>query len=652
MLRRRPDIRLVAPLGLFLGMLLLYLATLTDVHTFDALSYASGVDLKPWTEMFHPHHLAYGPLGILALKVAQAAGYEGRAAVPLQVVNAVAGALGVALFFTTVRRVTQRIDLALVAALLLGSAYAYWYYSIEIEVYTIATLFLLICLELVIRQFGAPSRGRMLALGLVQGGAILFHQTNLLFCVPLVVGLLIPVRDTAGPAHLAPVRDRLKGWWIYALALGLCVALPYLFVGIVVSGFRSPDQFMAWMTEYARTGWWGGPITGKKWSDLGTGVAETLAQPGGALLWLLLAGLLLLHLRRIAAGPRPLLAVLLSWLLIYGGFFLWWEPNNIEFWIASLPPALLLLALALRGERRWAPGVWIALAVAGTALGINYDSITRRGDSRTDLQRTIVSVLGRHSGPADLLLVPDGLIELYLPYYEERYNYLSLNALLYATSGNWDAACAQLRQRIDSSLHAGAAVFIADEVLNPPRLLLERHRFNAEQVRDCLAPYSPDLQPLAMPENVPAYWRIPTAQERAEEAGWSFAGSSQGWQAINAERSQFAGGWLLSPDKDCMLISPLLHLDADHYAAIEIRLSNRTAAQRARLFYAGPDQQFSEEHSILWELQPTTQAVSYRVDLRGRPGWEGIISRLRLDPALGGSGDEILIEHVQLIPYP
>src|SRR4249920_2825770 len=95
-----------APVVLFLLTLAIYLTTLTQVHTFDALSYVTSVERKPWTEVFHPHHLAYGPLGILALHVGRTLGYTGGAALPMQVVNALAGALGVALFYALVRRVT------------------------------------------------------------------------------------------------------------------------------------------------------------------------------------------------------------------------------------------------------------------------------------------------------------------------------------------------------------------------------------------------------------------------------------------------------------------------------------------------------------------------------------------------------------------
>ena len=89
------------------------------------------------------------------------------------------------------------------------------------------------------------------------------------------------------------------------MTLALAVALPYLLVGVGVSGFRSWAAFDAWLTEYARTGWWGGPITAQKWAGLATGLADTLAQPGGALLGLLLLGLLIAHLRIAAGRPTP-----------------------------------------------------------------------------------------------------------------------------------------------------------------------------------------------------------------------------------------------------------------------------------------------------------------------------------------------------------
>jgi hypothetical protein len=655
----------MAPIALFIILLTTYLSTLTQVHTFDALSYVTSVERKPWTEVFHPHHLAYGPLGVLALQIGRALGYTGGAAVPMQVVNALAGALGVALFSSIVRRMTQRDDLALAGALLLGCGYAYWYYAVEIEVYTVATLFLIVCLDILTRPGWWCSRRSLLLLGLAQGGAVLFHQTNVLLCGPLAVMFGVqmldgPRFDTAQGRRTTDDERRTAGdhqwpvvirrWSIYAVTLALTVALPYLVVGVGISGFRSWAAFDAWLTEYVRTGWWGGPITAQKWAGLATGLADTLAQPGGALLGLLLLGLLIARLRSLLQGPRPLVAGLATWLLVYGAFFLWWEPDNIEFWIASLPPALLLLMLALRGERRWGAGVWLALAVAITAAATNGGAITRRGDPATDLQRLIARQLAARSQPADLLLVPDGLLELYLPYYERHDNFMSLNQALFDNGDDWDRACAAVRERVDMALHAGATVYVSDETLHPPTLLLERHHLQPAQVTACFAPYGGALQFVPMPQTMPAYWRLAMGQERAEGAGWRFDTFAEGWQGANIQQELFAMGWHFVPGSDPALTSPLLDIGADRFAAIEIRMANGTAAHDAQLFFAGPDGAISEARSARWTLKPGPAAVTYRIELAELPGWQGRITRLRLDPVGVGDGGQMRLEWVRLVP--
>jgi Dolichyl-phosphate-mannose-protein mannosyltransferase len=656
------DRRSVAPIALFLLSLAAYLTTLTQVHTFDALSYVTSVERKPWTEVFHPHHLAYGPLGVLALHAGRALGYTGGAALPMQVVNALAGALGVALFYAIVRRVTHRADLALTCALLLGGAYAYWYYAVEIEVYTVATLFLIICLDILTRPGWWQARRSLLGLGLAQAGAVLFHQTNVLLCAPVAVTLVWLALDDGrrtkdqrptmqgGTPVRTPWSLVLGPWSIYALTLGLTVGLPYLFVGVGVSGFRSWAAFEAWLTEYARTGWWGGTITAHKWAGLALGLSGTLAQPGGALLGLLLLGLSIAHLRALRAGPRPLVAALTTWLLVYGGFFLWWEPDNIEFWIASLPPALLLLALTLRGEWPWGPGVWLALTIALATMSINYDSIARRGNPANDLQRLIARELAARSRPADLLLVPDGLLELYLPYYEQHDNFLSLNQALFDSDDDWDRACAAVRERIDTALHAGATVYLADEALRPPALLLDRHHLLPEQVTACFGPYGSTLQFVPLPRPVPAYWRLAMGQQRAEGDGWRFDRFAEGWQAANVQQQLFAQGWHFVPSSDPSLTSPLFDIDAAHYTAIEVRLANGTAARDAQLFFAGPDGAIGEGRSARWTLEPGSAAVTYRIELANLPGWRGRITRLRLDPVGVGDGGAMRVEWIRLIP--
>jgi hypothetical protein len=636
--------RALAPL-LFLVTLGMYLATLTQVHTFDALSYILSVERKPWRELFHPHHLAYGPLGALALTIGKALGYAGGAAVPMQVVNAVAGALGVACFFRVVEHTTQRIDLGLAMALLLACSYAYWYYAIEVEVYTVAALLLIACLAMLTNS-ATPSVARMLLLGLAQAGAVLFHQTNILLCIPIAIWWLLHWR--AEPKRIGQL---IVCGIAYASSLVLVVVAAYLWVGFGVSRFSGMDAFLAWMTEYARTGWWGGPITLEKWRKLGEGLSETFALGWGGHVVVALVVVGAIGYQLLAISYR-LSAMLLTWLFSYGAFFFWWEPDNIEFWIASLPPALLLLALALRKLRPWGVASFALIALT-IGLGItNFNAIEQRGDANTDLQRTIARTLAANSTPADLLIVPDGLQELYLPYYQQHEYFLSLNQAIFDAGGDWNAACTLIYSRIETARYAGATTLIAADALQPPAELLARHRLTQPQIESCFAPYQRELQAVKLPTQVPAYFRLPFAQEYADTVGWQFTQSALGWRSANVSNELFAHGWRMQPASDPSLTSPLVQIDTSQFVAIEIELANSTNARDAQLFFLGENGQANEVLSIRWQLSPRHEVQTYRLELQSTPGWQGIVTRLRIDPIGVGDGGEVRLVAVRLVGTP
>jgi hypothetical protein len=644
--------RRLIPGVLFLVTSFIYLSTLTQVHTFDALSYVLSVERKPWTEVFHPHHLAYGPLGALALALAQALGFTGGAAIPMQIVNALTGAVGVGLLSQSIFTLTKRWDLALLSGMLLASSYAYWYYAVEIEVYTVAALLLIVCLQL-ISQPGTPTRQRMIWLGLAQGGAILFHQTNLLLSGPILLWWWL-------------LHQRRPSWqaffdlcW-YGFVLAFSVGAPYLWVALGVSGFRSADAILAWLTEYARTGWWGGPITWEKLQKLGQGLANTIADGNdNADGWGAAIGLGLLMIAAIAWRSQrhpttqrtALQAACLAWLLIYGAFFFWWEPDNIEFWIASLPPVLLLFAMLLE---RTAPWGWLSGSVLVLALingRVNYAAITKRGDATTDLQRQIARALAERSTPADLLVIPDGLQELYLPYYEQREQFISINQAIFDANGDWAGACATIQQRIEIARHAGATALIAADALQPPAEVLERHRLSQDAIDSCFARYRSELQPLGLLPPLPAYAVLPTAEQLARGSGWQFEQSQLGWQAFNIEQSQItATGWRFIPLSDPNLLSPLLAIETQAWQGIELVIANESQARDAQIFLIGEDGQTNERRSERWELRPGAEAQRYTLDLRENPGWQGIVTRLRIDPVGVGDGGSLRLIAIRLIP--
>jgi hypothetical protein len=650
----------VASVLVFLASLALYLATLTQSHTFDALSYARDVDTKPWQELFHPHHLAYGPLGALVRALAQALGWEGRAVLPLQVANALAGALGVMLFLRLVHRLTRRLDLALCGALLLGGSYAYWYYAVEVEVYTIAAVLLVVCLGLLAALLREPRREIAAALGAVQGLAVLFHQTNVLLCVPVALALWLAGRQQ-------PWAQQRVLWLAYGGPLALVAGGAYLLVGFGISGFRSVGEFVAWTTAYARTGWWGGPLDSTQWDDLVRGLSSALAHPYGVLLWLLLLGLAVFYLRHLAQRYRRLALCLLAWLVIYGAFFFWWEPDNAEFWIASFPPALLLLLLALgAGGRPWHAGVWVALAVGLAMVVGNYEAVTLRGSAFASPQRQIAAELAQRSEPGAFVLVPDGLQELALNYYEERTNTLSLSQVLAESGGDWPESCARLRERIEAELGRGVAVWVGDGVLKPQRIdtryadpLLARFRLVPEQVRACFAPYLPDLTAHDLGAALPTYYRLPAAGELLAGAGWDFGSSRWGWRLYNGYAAAFSfydtdDTWNFLPQDDPYLLSPRVEIDTTRYWAIQVRLAKEVANREGQIFFMDETGIISEERSVRWELANHADLKTYHLDLREHPAWRGTLAGLRLDPSTGpdeDSDERVYIAWLRLLSY-
>ncbi|NJO06390.1 MAG: hypothetical protein HC876_13165 [Chloroflexaceae bacterium] len=379
---------------------------------------------------------------------------------------------------------------------------------------------------------------------------------------------------------------------------------------------------------------------------------------------LLFASIVLVALRRLVRVHRPLVLLLLIWLLVYGAFFFWWEPDNIEFWIAILPPALLLLVLALQAlGTAWHAGVWLALIAGFAMLGLNCAAILERGRGDYTPQLQIARLLGTYSQPGDLLLVPDGLQELYLRYYEQRSSAVSLNGVLQASQGNWDIACALLQGRIEATLHSGAAVLIGEGVLRPVAVqtpygdpLLERFALSEAQVAACFAPYAAQLRTINLGEGLPTYYRLPTAQEMLEGDGWDFTqGTARwGWQAGNVLGEYFDGdGWGFFPATDPYLVSPRIHIDTARYQAIQVRLAKKVSNREGQIFFMDATGIIEEDRSIRWELTKHSRLKTYHLDVRDHPAWAGVLAGLRIDPTIGkdqDDGEHLQIAWIKLIP--
>jgi hypothetical protein len=606
---------------------IIYLLTLTEVHTFDALSYIFDVTRKPWQEIFHPHHLAYGPVGAIATWLAGGS----DAAHAMQRVNAIAGGTGVAWCGAIAARRWQRSDLTIVSMLALGGSYAFWYYAVEVEVYTLATFFLIGVIWMI--DTPAPRTTQWaLGLGAMLSGALLFHQTNVLLAIPLLV--------VAG-TEITKNRPVWRPWFIAGLSASAFVLGAYLWVMVGVSGFRSSDQVRAWVLQYANTGWWGGRGT---LADLAMGISNTVASLNGGFFLLIAIGVSLLAIR---SRQLSIWSIWLSvWLLVYGGFFFWWEPDNIEFWIGVTPVAVLLLITPLANTRPWRVHSVIALTLSIMVASSNYGAITLRGDARTDLQRTIASAVAAASQPADLLLIPDGLQELYLPYYHNHAYFLSVNALM-TTHQTWAESCTALNAQIDQTQQAGAAVIVAADFLTPSLTMQKRFGIAPDAVTDCLVQILPNFTPLPLPTNIPSHLRLAPAGAQLMRGAWRTLNRAPlGWTLTNATPLTGAD-WTIQVDNDPALVSPMLDIPMPQKIVITME-SIATADQQAQLFVTNQPNQFNEARSIRWQLQPGVQR--YTLNLRDIAALPTRLIQLRLDPVANGNGGRVTIRGIDVVP--
>lgn len=325
-------------------------------QTPDGLSYALAV--RTGVDMFHPHHLVYVPVARL---IHLAAGIDPITATLVQNLFWMA-VLGLAAWRLAALIFPGRLA-PVIAAVGLLALRGVMIYTVRVETYVPAVA----CLA-VTTALAAERPVRHVAVAVMLALAILYHQTNVLFVLPLLV--LLGARPDR---TLIPLAGTLAG------SAALVIA-PYLAAAAVQ---QPPRGFWDFALNYARA-----PI--EAWgnfdyfSSQGLGLL-TLSQMRmilpvreGAAIWgslgmvaalVILAGWHAVQLKR-GAGHRRLRWFGLVFLAVYLTFFLWWMPSDTDFFVATLLPLWLLTVILvddLAGRfrsRSLAVGL-VALAAAG-----------------------------------------------------------------------------------------------------------------------------------------------------------------------------------------------------------------------------------------------------------------------------------------------
>ncbi|MFH1679836.1 MAG: glycosyltransferase family 39 protein [Candidatus Eisenbacteria bacterium] len=418
---------------LFVLLTILFLATRTRVHTYDAVWYRAATRHHDY---FHPHHLFYNVFGTwFAAGAAHLSGGRLTVLPALQGLGALSGAACVVLLYCVLRcacGVSTRT--ALPGSLLLAFSYAFWYYSSEVEVYVPALVPVLLSALLTCRAKRLPNVRAVMSALLVSVAAF-FHQTNLLIAAPLAVYFL----------RTEPRRVRAaKKIVLLFLTLGIAVSSAYVVVAANQTGSWHPREIVRWTTLYAHTGAWG-RLSLANYVSTVYGVARTIAHasyysvrhlpndPVGDLRLLFPAAALALFAvgvwflrghrpRRFLDLRRdPLWLTAAVWCLVLWAFFGYWEPKNNEFWIGFLAPGIILVSRSTRRvmqtEKRDRTAMGL-VALAGSLLLTNLPPILY-WNANLDPAENEGRVIAACTGARDLCLLPRGTTHLYAWYFSE-----------------------------------------------------------------------------------------------------------------------------------------------------------------------------------------------------------------------------------------
>jgi len=474
----------------------------------DAVNYAITMEEGTISALFHPHHLLYNPLGWLLFNAAQWFGHGHIPILHLMVtVSSIFGTLGAILFGAMVFQLTGKKMLALIIPLLLAFSYGYWYSSLNGESYIISIFFLIVCLYLVLMINTGTGQLFIVFLALAHGIATLFHQSHILFLIPVSFFLY--------------KKGGIRTLWSYCFVFAMIVGSVYLWACYLTNNLSSLKDFLEWITRYAQ----GKPpnfghfhivnipvaiislgrsvLYGSYIGDLLLDRIFDINKSGLIISTILVLGiifyfvLVLFRDRNVMGRQGDVNRFCIIWIASYFAFFVWWDPGNFDFMMTLLIPCYLLFSIFLNhAESKYRMNRNLALALAILLFLSNFFAEILPGSKLKNNQSyQLASSFKNYVSKEDLVLVNDPVLLPYSRYYfHKEFTQAYLATLEFSPEKESRLKAVNvLKGKIENTLKAGGKVFIAENEAYPKKLR-RFNKFSREEFELAYNGYKPYLK--------------------------------------------------------------------------------------------------------------------------------------------------------------
>jgi hypothetical protein len=447
--------------AVFAAALLLNLSIRSSFFNFDGVACAIAVELSDFKHLVHGNHLAYGVVGWCFDRIWRIFGYRGQSLLVLQTLDSILGAAGAAVFSSLLRRAGRGEREAVLGAAALTVCHAWWFWSLEAQVYMLGALFAALAAREALSDQPRPGLA-----GLWHAGAVLGHVGHLM-ALPAIVYVLARKK---GRRAMVP----------YFTSLIIAVAVPYLCAAVFAVHPSSFGDVKSWILGSAALG----VDRGFSWHSISLAPAisawtrmtlRIFIEMSGRKGLLLSAGVILAALPLLAAArgavDRTREAIFwLLWLAGYAVLFVSWEPGTIVYRVTDL---LALWALATLGLRAMPPRLRLGALAAWTASALAYNLVfaVRPASNPANNPDLVEAEWTKASAPPEAWVLANGRGPVYIPYFAGR---RPVSLRYYADE-------AALRARLDELTAAGEAVYVSGRTLEEDGLRSKLERYGLRQ---------------------------------------------------------------------------------------------------------------------------------------------------------------------------